>query len=159
MATTPEADSYVLLMPMGEDGMRSPGKAVEAQTWAVAIARPVPGNTTKRAHSEITLHCHGTPCADGEALAPAVRDFFDRMREMGLPGVLDAQEIRKHCATPLDFTCLLTEEIADDLPDLEDEDALDDDFDNHPLSPLREAMVDACPEFSGEEPPAADPAP
>lgn len=39
----------------------------------------------------------------------------------------------------------MTEWIIDDLPDIfdpEDEDARDDDFDNHPLAELREALVD-----------------
>lgn len=46
----------------------------------------------------------------------------------------------------------LTEAISDDIPSIEEEDARDDDFDNHPLSPIRDALVDVSPNFGGNGP-------
>ena len=153
MANTSE--KYVLLMPVGDIGGHAPGFVDGAESWAVSIARPAPGSTTQRIHSDIVVHRHEPTSRDGDALNAAVVDLFTRMREQGLPGVLDAADVRQFCETPLDFCCRLTEVISDDLPDIEAEDFCDDDFENHPFAALRETMVDACPEFSGLD--ASDP--
>lgn len=153
---TTGSEKYVFLMPVETDESRDPGSAAGASAWVVSIAGPTPGSTTARNHENLIVHSDGAEARDGDAMEAAVTDFFGRMRETGLPGVLDAQEIRGWQDTPLDFCCLLTEAIADDLPDVDDPDFRDDDFENHHLAPLREAMVDACPEFSGEPAPSFD---
>ena len=143
-------------MPVEREDSLEPGSVMGASAWIVSIARPVPGSTTARRHETLVTHADGPEADEGDALAAAVADFFGRMRETGLPGVLDAREIRGWRGTPLDFCCLLTEEISDDLPDIDDPDFRDDDFENHHLAELREAMVDACPEFSGEPAPTLE---
>lgn len=47
---------------------------------------------------------------------------------------------------------VLTEMISDGIPDLEEEDARDDDFDCHPLSEIREAFADLAPSYHGGMP-------
>lgn len=147
-----EDDRHVLLKPLraGEDALSGDAsgtpEAATAARWLVAVAIPDPGSTVRRILSEVSVH-------DGhKALEGAIRDFFGRMRQDGLPGVLDAADIRIHGATPLDICNDITFEIHDDLPDIEDPEARIDDFDAHPLTCLREAMIDACPEYSGDIP-------
>ena len=72
------------------------------------------------------------------------------MRRHGLPGILDTPEYKGFRKTPHSFCVLLTEEISEGLLDNADGKSRDDIFKDHILSPLRQAMIDACPEFSGE---------
>lgn len=136
-------ESYALLEALNAAG--NAGSVENPAQWRVSMARPEPGSKTVRILSQ---RASFEP-ADVEK---AVKTFFDMMRNESLPGVLDTAEFRGFSDTPLAFTELLTEEISDDIPEIGEEDARDDDFDNHPLSELREAMVDVCPEYSGITP-------
>ena len=137
-------EAHVYMTSRGEDG-----KMAEITkgnpTIVVAIAVPRAGSNTERDLSDVREYPE-------EDVEEAVKDFFGRMTETGLPGVLDTPEVRAHQKDPLAFCEALTETIIDQVPDNDDPDARDDDFDNHPLSLLREVMVDNCPEFSGESP-------
>lgn len=144
------ASEYILLMPVAQVGGKvSPVNAEGSSTWFVANARPAEGSTTDRILEEATTYHDTSLCEPGYSLRTAVEDFFIRMRISGLSGVLDAGEIRHFGETPLDFCQALTEHIHDDLPDSDAEDFREDDFDNHPLAELREAMIDFCPEYHG----------
>lgn len=61
----------------------------------------------------------------------------------GLPVAFNSTSRMHVPTTTLDLACWLTEEIHDELPDGDDLDARADDFDNHPLAPLRESICDA----------------
>lgn len=143
---------YILLECINADGEIASSVELAATRWRVSEAEPVPGSQTDRTRHDVTTH-------DREAVEEAVKEFFDRMKDMQLPGVIDTGNLRAWHDNALDFTCRLTEEINDDLPDVDAENFRDDDFDNHPLAPLREAMVDNCPEFSGEVPKTGDAGP
>ena len=76
---------------------------------------------------------------------PAVnRRGFPEVR-VSLEHVIEVEDIDALCEA-------LTETIADDIPSIEEEDARDDDFDNHPLCPNRDALVDVSPNFGGNAP-------
>lgn len=117
-------------------------------TYCVCQARPVPESRDQRHETGIRHH----PVDEDIAIA----DFFSRMRSSGLPGVIDLPDLRLHAPTPLafceDLTTHIWQNIEDEQADGDIESRVDD-FDNHPLSPLREAMVNASPEYQGEEPP------
>ena len=147
---------YMLLMPVSPADLKMPINVEGATCWLVARARPVAGSTTARELEGMTLFQDTPLCDEIIAMEMAVEDFFKRMRQHGLTGVLDAGEIRAYARTPLDFCDGVSNHISDAIPDIEDPDARDDDFDNHPLSPLREAMVDHCPEYSGSDAPALE---
>ncbi|MFX4299839.1 hypothetical protein [Pseudosulfitobacter pseudonitzschiae] len=143
----PDVDQtrYILLEYITADGEIANSVEQRSASWRVSEAEPLPESTTQRLRA-------GAKTYDREAVEDAVIDFFTRMRRSSMTGVLDTGNLRAWHENPLDFTCRLTEEINDDLPDIDDEDFRDDDFDNHPLAPLREAMVENCPEFSGDVP-------
>lgn len=67
------------------------------------------------------------------------------VRLVTLEHVIEVEDIDALCEA-------LTETIADDIPSIEEEDARDDDFDNHPLCPIRDALVDVSPNFGGNAP-------
>lgn len=67
------------------------------------------------------------------------------VRLISLEHVIEVEDIDSLCEA-------LTETIADDIPSIEEEDARDDDFDNHPLCPIRDALVDVSPNFGGNAP-------
>ena len=72
------------------------------------------------------------------------------------PGVIDAADVRLHQPSPLGLCTAMTEHLWD-LIDAEnsesDIEGRADDFDAHDLSTVREAMVDNCPEYSGDSSP------
>ena len=137
-------EAHVYMTSRGEDGKMA--AITEGNpTIVVAIAVPRAGSNTERDLSDVQEYTD-------EDIDNAVKDFFGRMTDTGLPGVLDTPEVRAHRADPLSFCESLTETILDEVPVNDAPDARDDDFDNHPLSLLRETMVDNCPEFSGESP-------
>lgn len=138
-------DLYILLECITPTGYLAPHIDDLGSSWRVSLASPTEGSLTDRDREDVETYPR-------DAVEEAVGDFFTRMKTQDLPGVLDTGNLRAHHVSTLDFTSRLTEEISDDLPDPEDEDARIDDFDNHPLAPLREAMVDKCPEYSGEIP-------
>lgn len=139
-------EPYALLRSVDADGNLAP--LPDANTrFEVGVARARPGTLNERDLEQVRTW----PAAE---MGVATAAFFDLMRETGYGGVVDMPEVRAWCDTPLAFCEQFTADIADDLPDLLEDDARDDDFDNHLLSPLREAMVNACPEFSGEAPDA-----
>ena len=67
------------------------------------------------------------------------------IRLVCLEHVLESEDIDHLCMA-------LTEVIVDDIPSIEEEDARVDDFDNHPLAPIRDALVDVSPNFGGAAP-------
>lgn len=144
MSRKPDED-YALLECITRDDKIAISVDAADVRWRVSTAKPAPGSLTERIRTDISIF-------EDDDIGDAVKAFFERMREQGLPGVLDTGNLRAWHETDLDFTTRLTEEIADDLPDIDEDDFRDDDFENHPLAPLREAMVDNCPAFSGEEP-------
>lgn len=149
-------DRFMLMLPM--PGGRDPQGAMAEVTardvpaacgalrWCVAVAQPRPGSAVAWDMSDTTLH-------DGDAaVQDAARDFLSRMEATGLSGLIDTAEARIRGDTPLEICNAATEAIHDDIPDVDDPEARVDDFDAHPLSELREALVDACPAYSGEDP-------
>lgn len=87
-----------------------------------------------------------------EAEEDAAREVCERMgardlslRIVSLDHVFECGDIDDACED-------LTAAISDDIPSIEEEDARDDDFDNHPLSPIRDALVDVSPNFGGNSP-------
>jgi len=69
-------------------------------------------------------------------------------RETGLPVQFACEWFGRLCGSgkpfqPIDLAMALTERIHEDLPDRAAEDFRDDDFENHPLAPIREAMCEA----------------
>lgn len=145
-------EKYVFLMPVEAGNTHTPGDTASATAWLVSIAHPASGSIDARNHEALTVHGDTPTSRDGDAMTNAVVDFVRRMKETGLPGVLDAADIRLHDVEPINFCHRLTERIIDDIDNAPGGDVRDDDFENHPLAPLREAMVDACPEYSGMEP-------
>lgn len=138
-----EAERHVFMTAVDEDrNITDIGTA--GSVTIVATARPKPGSRTERVLTEVNEYA-------ADDVNAAVVDFFERMRDHHRPGVLDTASLRAYRDTPLAFCERLTEEINEDIPDGQDPDARDDDFDNHPLADLREAMVEASPEFSGED--------
>lgn len=142
MTNHPEAHVY---MTSRDKGGKMAAITEGNPTIVVAISVPREGSNTERDLSDVLEYTD-------DDIDNAVKDFFGRMTETGLPGVLDTPEVRVHQKDPLAFCEALTETIIDEVPDNDDPDARDDDFDNHPLSLLREVMVDNCTEFSGESP-------
>jgi len=70
-------------------------------------------------------------------------------RETGLPVQYACERFGRLCGsqspfTTIDLAMALTDAIHDDIPEGDDPDTYrDDDFENHPLAPIREAMCDA----------------
>ena len=138
-----EAERHVFMTAVDEDrNITDIGTA--GSVTIVATARPKPGSRTERVLTEVNEYV-------ADDVNAAVVDFFERMRDHHRPGVLETASLRAYRDTPLAFCERLTEEINEDIPDGQDPDAREDDFDNHPLADLREAMVEASPEFSGED--------
>lgn len=139
---------YIFLFSVNSRGR--PGSVDDASSvWVVSTSTPRPGSLIERDHADPASFAEGA-----SRIEEAVQEFFRRMRDTGFPGVLDTADLRAWHATPLDFTQRLTEELADECDDIDEDDQRLDDFDNGKFAPLREAMVDACPEFTGEEPDA-----
>ena len=67
------------------------------------------------------------------------------VRLVSLEHVIETADIDELCEA---LTCA----IVDDIPSIEEEDARDDDFDNHPLCLIRDALVDVSPNFGGNAP-------
>lgn len=67
------------------------------------------------------------------------------IRLICLEHVIEVADIDELCE---ELTCV----IADGIPSIDEEDARDDDFDNHPLTPIRDALVDVSPNFGGGAP-------
>lgn len=133
--------SYALLTPVGPDGESFP-HGLTASRWRVATAQPKEGSLTERVLSNAQEH-------DTEEAAAAA--FFALMRT-GLPGVLDAANLRLHEDTPLAFAEAMTDHVLEACEAAGGDTARADDWDNTEFSALRDAMVDACPEYSGEDP-------
>lgn len=138
-----EKDQYILMTAVDESGAIA-NISVDNSIVTVSVAEPKPNTNGERITSDVAEY-RGDPKS-------AVEDFFRRIKSTGMPGVLDTAEVRIHAKEPLDFCNKITEEIHEDIPEMDEDDSRDDDFENHPLSELREAMVEACPEYSGEEP-------
>lgn len=147
---------HVLMMPIGTEDMEKPGDVNEAMSWIVSIAAPGAPGTQSRIHVDLARHLDDPFIAES-ALSSAVRDAFARMEATGLPLVLDAADVRIFADRPVDACCRMTEKILEGIDEGPAEDFRDDDFENHPLADLREAMVDACPEYSGQDPEDPDP--
>lgn len=87
-----------------------------------------------------------------EAEEDAARDVRDRLQGRNLSLRIVSLDHVFECAD-IDEACEeLTEAISDGIPSIEEEDARDDDFDNHPLTPIRDALVDVSPNFGGNGP-------
>ena len=139
--TAPDETPYVLMTSVETDGKLA--KITDSNSLIrIAMARMKPGSLTDRILDDVKDYA-------SDDMQIAVIDFFDRLRASGLSGVLDTPEVRVRQKDPLGFCHAMTEEIWDMIDSENDEDVRDDDFDNHPLSPLRECMVDASPEFGG----------
>lgn len=86
---------------------------------------------------------------DEEELALEVARRMDAgnlsIRFVSLEHVIEVEDVDALCEA-------LTETIVDDIPSIEEEDARDDDFDNHPLCPIRDALVEVSPNFGGNAP-------
>lgn len=134
--------NVALLEAVNEAGdLASAGDA--AALWRVS--------TVDAATNRETFRIRGEP-RTFEDVSEAVGAFFDRMRAGEMPGVLDSEDLRACHETPLDFTFRLTEEVSDEMDEIDEADARVDDFDGADLAALREAMVIACPEFGGGAP-------
>ena len=142
-----ETDRYILLLALDPEGrLCDIGDAGNAEILRVAEAAPRPGSLTERDLDSVTDH----PAADIDS---AIRDMFSRMRATGLPGVIDATDVRLHQPSPLGLCTAMTEHLWDLIDAENAENDLEgraDDFDAHDLSTVREAMVDNCPEYSGD---------
>lgn len=142
-------ERYVLLLALDPEGkLCDISDEGNAEILRVALAAPRPGSLVERDLEAVTDH----PAADIDS---AIRDLFSRMRATGLPGVIDAADVRMHQASPLGFCNAMTGHVWDLIDAENDAGGLDervDDFDAHVLSTVREAMVDNCPEYSGEAP-------
>lgn len=86
-------------------------------------------------------HCERT-YDDETALAEALADMLPEAGASPIKIVSRSQVITAKNVPDLPY--VLTEMISDDIPDIEDEDARVDDFDNHDLTPLRDALMDTA---------------
>lgn len=87
-----------------------------------------------------------------DAEEDAAREVRDRLQGRNLSLRIVSLDHVFECAD-IDEACEeLTQAISDGIPSIEEEDARDDDFDNHPLTPIRDALVDVSPNFGGNGP-------
>lgn len=131
---------YAFLTARGADGQMT--QTDTAHEWVVATARPAEGSLSAR---ELSGERH---FADA---TKAVRAFFALMKT-GMSGVIDTSNLREYEDSPLAFTETLTDKVSEACDEIDEEDERADDFDNTAFSELRDAMVDHCREYSGEDP-------
>lgn len=123
---------YALLRAVSPGG-RLTDMDVAGRIWEVSIAWPKPGSNTEREQRELFTSTE---------TEEAARHFI-ALLDGGLKGVIDSANVRIFdIASATELGDKLTDAVMDACDEIPEEDARDDDWDNTPVSELRDTVMD-----------------
>lgn len=123
---------YALLRAISPEGQLC-DMDVAGRIWEISIAWPKPGSNTEREMRDVFTS------TDTEEAARHYTELLDG----GLKGVIDSANVRIFdIASATELGDKLTDAVMDACDEIPEEDARDDDWDNTPVSELRDTVMD-----------------